>query len=110
MDNLACGVGVAALIVLAETRLHDVGLPQLLGALLGGAAGLGIAKTIQSALFWVNDSDPRVAFLRGAVVLVLPYVGMMIGGRKGELLEPARLVALFRATGRDRRYKILDTS
>ena len=56
--NLACGVGVAGVIVLAETRLHDVGLPQLLGALLGGAAGLGIAKTIESALFWANDVRP----------------------------------------------------
>jgi uncharacterized protein YacL len=44
------------------------------------------------------------------VLLVLPYVGMMIGGRKGELLEPARIIALFRASGPQRRYKILDTS
>ena len=34
----------------------------------------------------------------------------MIGGRKGEWLEPARLLSLFRASGPQRRYKILDTS
>ena len=108
--NLAFGAGLAGVIVFAETRLHNTGLPQLLGALLGGAAGLGIAKTIESSLFWTNADDPRVAFLRGAIVLVLPYVGMMVGARKGEWLEPARLVSLFRSTGRERRYKILDTS
>jgi len=108
--NLAFGAGLAGVIVFAETRLHNTGLPQLLGALLGGAAGLGIAKTIESSLFWTSADDPRVAFLRGAIVLVLPYVGMMVGARKGEWLEPARLVSLFRSTGRERRYKILDTS
>ncbi len=35
---------------------------------------------------------------------------MLIGGRRGEWLEPARLVTLFRAAGPQRRYKILDTS
>ena len=34
----------------------------------------------------------------------------MIGGRKGEWLEPARLMTLFRAAGPERHYKILDTS
>ena len=33
-----------------------------------------------------------------------------MGGRKGEWLEPTRLVGLFRATGPQRRYRILDTS
>ena len=43
-------------------------------------------------------------------MLVLTYLGMLIGGRRGEWLEPARLVTLFRAAGPQRRYKILDTS
>jgi uncharacterized protein YacL len=34
----------------------------------------------------------------------------VLGGKQGEWLEPARLVSLFRATGPQRRYKILDTS
>jgi uncharacterized protein YacL len=42
--------------------------------------------------------------------LLLPYLGLVIGGRKGEWLEPVRLMGLFRATGPERRYKILDTS
>ena len=108
--NVGFGVAIAALVVLLESRLHAAGLPQLVGALLGGAAGLGIAKTIETALFWTDTSDARISFLRGVVLLVLPYVGMMIGGRKGELLEPARIIALFRASGPQRRYKVLDTS
>ncbi len=44
------------------------------------------------------------------MLLVLPYIGTVIGARKGEWLEPARLVGLFRAAGPQRRYKVLDTS
>ena len=35
---------------------------------------------------------------------------MVIGARKGEWLEPARLVGLFRDAGPQKRYRILDTS
>jgi len=41
---------------------------------------------------------------------LLPYLGLVIGGRRGEWLEPARLMTLFRASGPQRHYKILDTS
>ena len=51
-----------------------------------------------------------MSFLRSVVLLVLPYIGTVMGARKGEWLEPARLVGLFRAAGPQRRYKVLDTS
>ena len=80
------------------------------GALIGGAIGLALARMVVAALFWAGASDPRVAFLHAVVVLVLTYLGVLIGARRGEWLEPARLISLFRATGPQRRYKILDTS
>ena len=93
-----------------EWLLRDLALTQLLGALLGGAIGLLLAKGIGAALFWADHRDQRVAFLHGFLLLLLPYLGLIIGGRKGEWLEPARLMTLFRASGPQRRYKILDTS
>jgi uncharacterized protein YacL len=108
--NVAFGVVVAALIILFEIRLKNANVTTLLGALLGGVIGLGIAKTIEAALAWTDSTDGRVAFLRSLVLLVLPYVGTIMGARKGEWLEPARLVGLFRAAGPQRRYKVLDTS
>src|SRR4029078_10200140 len=84
--------------------------PKVLDALCGGAIGLAIAKGIGAALFWADASDQRVAFLHGFVLLLLPSIGIVVGGRKGEGLEPARLLSLFRASGPQRRYKILDTS
>jgi uncharacterized protein YacL len=108
--NLAFGIGLAFLVVLLEIRLRETSITHVLGALIGGAIGLAIAKAIGTALFWANSGDHRVAFLHSFILLVLPYIGLVLGGRKGEWLEPARLIGLFRAAGLQRRYKLLDTS
>src|SRR3954449_1036968 len=108
--NLLVGAGLGVLIVLIETRLRDTEVTDLLGALIGGAIGLGLAKTIGAALFWADASDRRVGFLHSFILLVFPYMGIVMGARKGEWLQPQRLASLFRDTGPQKRYRILDTS
>jgi uncharacterized protein YacL len=110
LANVLFGLALAGLAVGFEWMLRDLALTSLLGALVGGAIGLGIAKGIGAALFWADPNDERVAFFHGFLLLVLPYIGLVIGGRRGEWLEPSRLVTLFRASGPQRRYRILDTS
>ena len=108
--NLGVGVVLGVFIVFIETRLRSTEVTDLLGALIGGAIGLGLSKTIGAALFWANTSDGRVVFLHSFVLLVFPYLGIVMGARKGEWLQPQRLVGLFRDTGPQKRYRILDTS
>jgi uncharacterized protein YacL len=108
--NIAVGVALGGLIVLIETRLRSTEVTDLLGALIGGAIGLGLSKTIGAALFWANTSDPRVVFLHSFILLVFPYLGIVMGARKGEWLQPQRLAGLFREAGPQKRYRILDTS
>ncbi len=108
--NLGFGLALASFVVWLEVRMRDAAVTTVLGALLGGGVGLAIAKLLESSLAWTTAGDARVAFVRGFALLVLPYVGAMIGARKGEWLEPSRLFALFRAAGPKRLYKILDTS
>ncbi len=108
--NVGVGIALGALIVLIETRLRSTEVTDLLGALIGGAIGLGLSKTIGAALFWANTSDRRVVFLHSFILLVFPYLGIVMGARKGEWLQPQRLVSLFRDTGPQKRYRILDTS
>jgi uncharacterized protein YacL len=110
VPNLIFGCVLGVFVVVLEVRLKDTSVTHMLGALLGGAIGLAIAKTIGAALYWANLGSGGVVFLHSVILLALPYLGMVIGGRRGEWLEPARLVALFRAAGPQRRYKVLDTS
>ncbi len=108
--NVGFALGLAALVVVLESRLRETSVPHILGALVGCTIGLLIARTIGAGLFWANSGDVRVEFLHSFVLLVFPYLGLVLGGKHGEWLEPARLVALFRAAGPERRYKVLDTS
>jgi uncharacterized protein YacL len=108
--NAGLGLFVALLIVVAETQLRDTSVTRLLGGLLGFGVGLMIAKAIGSALFWANTSDSKVQFLHGLILIVLPYLGMVLGARRGEWLEPAKFATLFRDARPQKRYRILDTS
>ena len=108
--DVAAGAVLGGLVVLVETRLRSTEVTDLLGALIGGAIGLGLSKTIGAALFWADASDRRVVFLHSFILLVFPYLGIVMGARKGEWLEPQRLVNLFRDIGPAKRYRILDTS
>ena len=108
--NIGFGIGLAILSVALEWQLRNTPVTQLLGGFLGGAVGLLLAKGISEALFWIDHRDQRVAFLHSFILLIFPYFGLIVGARKGEWLEPSRLMTLFRAAGPDRHYKILDTS
>src|SRR5213083_1964978 len=108
--NVGFALALAALVVLFESRLRETAVTRVLGALIGCAIGLAIAHAIGTGLFWADSGDRRVEFLHSFVLIVLPYLGLVLGGQHGEWLEPPRLVRLFRADGAEHRYKILDTS
>ena len=73
--NLVVGATLGVLVVLVESRLRTAEVTDLLGALIGGAIGLGLAKTIGAALFWADTGDRRVVFLHSFILLVFPYLG-----------------------------------
>jgi uncharacterized protein YacL len=108
--NTTFAVVLAALVVLFETRLRETQVTRLLGGLIGFIIGIAIARAIEAGFFWLNTANEVVEFFDSFLLIVLPYLGLMLGVKHGEWLEPARLVSLFRAAGPERRYRILDTS
>ncbi len=108
--NIGFGLVLAALVVLFEIRLRQTAVTRILGALIGCAIGLLLSRAITAGLFWADPADRRIEFLDSFILIMLPYIGLVLGGKHGEWLEPARLIALFRADGSEHRYKILDTS
>jgi uncharacterized protein YacL len=49
-------------------------------------------------------------FVHWLVITFLIYMGIVIGARRGEWFEPARIIAAFKDASRLHQYKILDTS
>jgi uncharacterized protein YacL len=109
--NVGLGIAIAGAIVFLETRLRQTPLPNIAGAVAGGLAGLLVARLIGDAPFWAHGGNPPVIFLHALVLLVIPYIGVVLGAKAGDGLDPERLAGLFRARSEPRRrYRILDTS
>ncbi|OFW24055.1 MAG: twitching motility protein PilT [Acidobacteria bacterium RIFCSPLOWO2_02_FULL_65_29] len=108
--NVAFAVVLGLLVVVVEGLLRQTASSRMIGAILGCAVGLGLARGIEASLFWADTGDRRIEFLGLFLLIALPYLGLMLGAGRGEWLEPARLVSLFRSVGPERSYKILDTS
>jgi uncharacterized protein YacL len=107
------GVGalVGAGIVLFEWKLRTVSLKRLIGAAIGSV--LGICGAYLFALV-IRSSVPAgntQSFLQLLVMLLMAYVGLIVGASKGDLLNLAALGGVFGGEKQGKKsYKILDTS
>jgi uncharacterized protein YacL len=107
------GIGalVGAAIVLFEWKLRGVSLKRLIGAAIGSI--LGICGAYLFALVIRSSVPPgsTQSFLQILVMLLMAYVGLIVGASKGDLLNLAALGGIFGGEKQGKKsYKILDTS
>src|SRR6201987_4858231 len=111
--NVDAGVGalLGAAIILFEWKLRMVSLKRLIGAAIGSF--LGICGAYLFALV-IRNSVPEghtQSFLQILVMLLMAYVGLIVGANKGDLLNLAALGGIFGGEKQSKKsYKILDTS
>jgi uncharacterized protein YacL len=106
--GLLVGMVVAIGIITLEMKLRAVPGHHMVGALVGGVTGLVGARLVWGALSGLDIIGDH--FVHVLLVVFLGYMGIVIGGQKGEWFEPARIIAAFRDSSRLHQYKILDTS
>lgn len=105
------GAIAAALVLWTEHRLRSLPLRRLLGAVAGALLGLVAAALSAFVLHSALADAPTSSALQIFVLLLLAYLGLLVGASKGELLNPAALAHLF--TGekpQEAAACILDTS
>jgi uncharacterized protein YacL len=109
----AGGVGAVAsgLIIFFELRVRALSLRRLIGAVIGSL--LGITGAFLFSLVLRNslpDGRNRSLFQIG-VLLLMTYIGLVVGANKGDLLNLAALGGLFVGERAGKRNtKVLDTS
>jgi len=108
LAGLAVGVAAAAAVVALEIRLRAVKGNHIVGVLVGGVLGLTGARLVWSALTGLAIQGE--SFLHVIIVVFMVYMGIIIGARKAEWFEPARIIAAFKDSSRLHQYKVLDTS
>src|SRR6202166_203776 len=107
------GVGalVGAGIILFEWKLRTVSLKRLIGAAIGSILGICGAYLFALVIRGSIPSGRTQSFLQILVMLLMAYVGLIVGASKGDLLNLAALGGIFGGEKQGKKsYKILDTS
>lgn len=107
------GIGalVGAGIVLFEWKLRTVSLKRLIGAAIGSLLGICGAYLFALVISSSVPSGSTQSFLQILVMLLMAYVGLIVGASKGDLLNLAALGGIFGGEKQGKKsYKILDTS
>ena len=103
LAGLVLGVGI----IFFEIRLERVSLKRLIGAAAGSVLGIFGAFLI-SLVLGKAGAEP---FLEVAVLLLMTYVGLIVGAQKGDMLNLSALGGLFGGEKSSKKsFKILDTS
>ncbi len=109
-SGAAAAFGLGVIMMVLETRIRKApfrviwssGMGLFVGILLGwllGSIYQAVVKTVEMA-----------AFIRIFFLVIMPYIGLLVGTRKPEWLDPAYWSGLFRDKRSGREAKVLDTS
>jgi uncharacterized protein YacL len=95
-----------------ELRARALSLRRLIGAVAGSVVGIFSATLFCMVLRSVTLTGPTSAVLQIFVLLLMTYVGLLVGASKGEMLNPAVLGEAFNNEQQlgCRSTKVLDTS
>jgi uncharacterized protein YacL len=114
LSNLAAaGVGLAFAIAvfLFEIRLQRASMRRLIGAAIGSILGILGAYLMGLVLARTTIPEGSRSFLDVGLLLVMTYIGLVVGANKGDMLNLSALGGLFGSERSTRRMpKVLDTS
>src|SRR6202167_4778786 len=114
LSNLmAAGMGLAFSIsvFLFEIRLQRASMRRLIGAAVGSILGILGAYLMGLVLARTTIPEGSRSFLDVGLLLVMTYIGLVVGANKGDMLNLQALGGLFGTEhGSRRQPKIFDTS
>jgi uncharacterized protein YacL len=101
---------LGGLFVVLETRVRRARFKVIWSASIGTMLGIIIGWMLGSIYQTVVHSHVTASFIRIFFLVIMPYIGFLVGTRKSEWLDPAHLLGFFKEESVGRRTKILDTS
>ena len=108
------GAAVAALlglvIMVLETRIRRAQFRTIWSSTLGTFAGVIVGWGLGSIYQSVTKSPDTAVFIRIFFLIIMPYIGFLIGTQKSEWLDPVHFFRFVHEKSAGRAHKILDTS
>ena len=108
------GLVLGLCIIFFEVRLEAISLKRLIGAAFGSVLGIIGAFFMALVLNWIRSeggSSQVIPFVQVSLLLWMTYVGLIVGAKKGDLLNLSALGGIFGGEKVSKKsHKILDTS
>lgn len=108
------GAGIAlvlgVVIVYLETRIRKSQFKIIWSSTLGTYAGVLLGWGLGSIYKTISQDAATISFIRIFFLVIMPYIGFLVGTRKFEWLYPAHLFEFFKEKTTGPAEKILDTS
>lgn len=98
------------IIIYLETRIRRAQFKVIWGSTLGTFAGVFLGWFLGSIYHTIASDSTTTHFIRIFFLVIMPYIGFLVGTLKSEWLNPAYLFRFFQEKSVGRSYKILDTS
>jgi uncharacterized protein YacL len=106
------GVGFCLIVLLIylETRIRQSQFKTIWSSTVGTFAGVLLGWVLGAVYQTIFADETTTTFIRIFFLVIMPYIGFLVGSKKSEWLIPAHLLRFFKERKESRSYKILDTS
>jgi uncharacterized protein YacL len=101
---------LAALMMFLETRIRKAQFRVIWSAGMGLLVGILLGWMLGAIYQSVVHTEEMATFIRIFFLAIMPYIGLLVGTRRPEWLDPAHLIGLFKEKRAGRSFKVLDTS
>jgi len=101
---------IGAVIMYLETRIRRTQFKVIWSSTIGTYAGVFLGWSLGAVYKNITDDAPTALFIRIFFLIIMPYIGFLVGVQKSEWLDPAHIFRFFKEKSGGRSYKLLDTS
>jgi uncharacterized protein YacL len=108
--GILAGFLLSVLFIYLETRIRKSQFNVIWGGTLGTFAGVLIGWGLGAIYQNITKEDATTTFIRIFFLIIMPYIGFLVGTQKHDWLDPTYLTRFFKEKNTGRSHKILDTS
>jgi len=104
------GFLLCVMIIYLETVIRRSQFKTIWSSTLGTFAGVLLGWALGSVYQTISKDEYTANFIRVFFLIIMPYIGFLVGSKKSEWLIPAHLMRFFSEKTEGRTHKIVDTS
>jgi uncharacterized protein YacL len=108
--TLTLSAALGLLIIFVELRVRRLSLKTLIGAAVGSILGIIGATLVSLIIDHMTLEESTANFFQLLILVLMAYVGLVLGADKGEYLDLSALGGLLTDRSARMSYKVLDTS